>query len=219
MAINLKEAPLPVQIVMGLVVAVLVIAAGLYLPVPPVHGVKQELERAQGEKERLDREVNQLRQYERRYAELKAGIEAREKQLATLREIVPEEKEVDEFMRTVNASAAASNVMIRRMTARPIAPREYHVEMPFEFEVDGPYYNVLNFFARLSRLPRIINVGDMNFGGLGERTRTRYPVAPGTTVTGTFVATTFFTKGAESTQPQQPGKRPGKAPAKQPGKN
>lgn len=218
MAINLREAPLPIQMILGLVVAVLVIAAGLYLPIPPVHGVKQELERATEERERLDREVNVLEQYRVRYAELQAGIQAREQQLATLREIVPEEKEVDEFMRMVNASAATSNVMIRRMTARPIAPRDYHVEMPFEFEVDGPYYNVLNFFARLSRLPRIINVGDMAFSGLGERTRTRFPVAPGTSVTGTFVATTFFTKGAEATQTPAPGKRPGKAPGKQPAK-
>ena len=35
--------------------------------------------------------------------------------------------------------------------------------MPFEAQADGPYFNVLDFFSRLSRLSRIINVGDLQF--------------------------------------------------------
>ena len=46
--------------------------------------------------------------------------------------------------------------------------REYHYEMPFEIEVDGPYFNIVDFFSRLSRLSRIINVGDLTFNGLGD---------------------------------------------------
>lgn len=212
---NLKEAPLPIQILLGLLLAVLVILAGLYLPIPPVHGVREELNRANAEHAKLDSEVRVLEAVKSRHAELLAGIAARRQQLATLSEIVPEEKEVDEFIRMVQAAAASSNVRIRRLTARPVVPRDYHMEMPFEFEVDGPYYNVLNFFSRLSRLSRIINVGDMTFAGLGERTRSRYPVPPDTTVTGTFVATTFFTRGAEGPPPAKgPGKAGARAPAK-----
>ena len=73
--------------------------------------------------------------------------------------------------------------------------RQYHFEMPFEIQVDGPYYEIVDFFSRLSRLSRIINVGNLKFGGLGDG-KTQYPARPNTTVTGTCVVTTFFTMPA-----------------------
>jgi len=76
--------------------------------------------------------------------------------------------------------------------------------MPFEVQADGPYFNVLDFFGRLSRLSRIINVGDLQFGDAGKGNG--YVVRPGTTVTGTFTATTYFTKPAEaSSSSSKPG--------------
>ena len=213
MAINLREASLPVQLLMGLALAVVLVLAGLYAPMSPVQTVKADLATAESEKNKLDKEVSELRPIERRHSELMAGIAARQKQLDALKEIVPEEKEVDEFIRMVQRESASSNVKIRRLTAKPINPREFHVEMPFEFEVDGPYYAVLDFFSRLSRLSRIINVGDLALSGLEGTKRPRFPVSPGTSVSGTFTATTFFTKGAEG--PAAPGKKgPGKQPAK-----
>jgi type IV pilus assembly protein PilO len=218
MAFNPREASLPVQIMLGLALAVVIIVLGFYVPMSPVQTVKAELAKATQDSNALGNEVTGLQQFELRKGELVSGIAARQKQLDAVKEIVPDEKEVDGFIRIVQGAAAASNVSIRRLTAKPINPRDYHMEMPFEFEVDGPYYAVLDFFARLSRVSRIINVGDLSFSGIGGRTRGRFPVGTGTTVTGTFSATTFFTKGAEGPQAVKPGKggpgQPGKQPAK-----
>jgi len=112
----------------------------------------------------------------------------------------------------VQGAAASSNVQLRKLTSQNIVPKDYHYEMPFEVQADGPYFNMLDFFSRLSRLSRIINVGDLQFddptgGGKG----TKYPMRPGTTVTGVFTVTTFFTKPADSTPakgPSQPVKKP-----------
>lgn len=213
MAINLREASLPVQLLMGLALAVVLVLAGLYAPMSPVQTVKADLAKAQSDYNALNNEVNELKQIETRSSDLLTGIAAKQKQLDALKEIVPEEKEVDEFIRMVQREAASSNVKIRRLTAKPINPREFHVEMPFEFEVDGPYYAVLDFFSRLSRLSRIINVGDLGLSGIGEGKRPRFPISPGTSVTGTFTATTFFTKGAEGPAAARPG---AKGPAQQP---
>ncbi len=70
-------------------------------------------------------------------------------------------------MRLLQGAAAASGVQIRKLTAQDVVSRDYHYEMPFEIQVDGPYYDIVDFFARLSRLSRIINVGDLRFDGLG----------------------------------------------------
>jgi Tfp pilus assembly protein PilO len=80
----------------------------------------------------------------------------------------------------------------------PIAAKEYHYDMPFEIQADGPYFNVLDFFGRLSRLSRIINVGDLDFEDASGQKAAKYAIRPGTTVSGIFTATTFFTKPADA---------------------
>jgi type IV pilus assembly protein PilO len=210
MAIGFREFPWYIQALFFAALAVLLVLAGEFVPYSPVEQARVSLQQTNTEYTKISQEVSQLQVYDRRYAEFRADMDALQKQLDTLKTIVPEEKELDEFIRLVQGAGSAASVQIRRMAALPVTPKDYHYEMPFEMQVDGPYYAVLDFFTRLSRMSRIINVGDINFTGLGEAQSLKYPVRPGTTVSGTFVATTFFTKPGDEAA--------GKAPAKQPGK-
>ncbi len=213
-----REFPMAVNVLLAIVIAGLVIGAGLYVPMSPLQTQRQELEKVKADIDKLQPEVNALRNYEARHADLKNSIAAQQKQLDVLRTIVPEEKEVDDFIRMVHASAATSNVEIRRVTAKPVQAKEYHNELPFEIEFDGPYYAVWNFFAKLGRLARIINVADLSFSGIEGQKRPKYPVRPGTTVLATATAVTFFTKAPEPSEAPAKGKAKGKTPAKAPGK-
>ena len=38
---------------------------------------------------------------------------------------------------------------MRRYTPKDTAAKEYYVEVPFEIDVDGPYFNVMDFYDRL----------------------------------------------------------------------
>src|SRR5579859_5412811 len=188
-------------IMQGLVaaaIAVIVMLVGLFLPFSPVAQERDQVDQAVKERSQLNQEVQQLSVYKQRYSELKQQMDALNKQLDTLKTIVPEEKETDEFIRLVQGAAAASNVQLRRLTSQAIVTKEYHYEMPFEVQADGPYFNILDFFGRLSRLSRIINVGDLTFTDPAQNKGTRYPVRPGTTVSGVFTATTFFTKPSDA---------------------
>jgi Tfp pilus assembly protein PilO len=158
----------------------------------------------------LNQQVAQLQVYERRNAEFKLEMAALEKQLDTLKTIVPEEKELDEFMRLIQGAASASGVQIRSLVTNAVVAKEYHYELPFEITVDGPYYNIEDFFSRLSRLSRIINVGDLTFNGLVDTKASAFPLRPGTTVTGKCLITTFFSKPGEAPAPagkNQPARR------------
>jgi Tfp pilus assembly protein PilO len=136
------------------------------------------------------------------------------KQLDTLQAIVPEEKQTDEFLLLLQGSAAASGVQIRKLTAMPVVSADYHYNMPFGITVDGPYYSIVDFFSRLSRLSRIINVGDMTFAGLGGGKSGGYPMKASTTVSGSCVVTTFFTN--PSTAPANASAKPAAKPAATP---
>lgn len=206
MAFSFREFPWYVQALVFVLVAVVIIGVGEFLPFSPVQNVRSDLEQATAERTKLNQDVTQLQVYKQRYGELKQQMDALQKQIETLKTIVPEEKELDEFIRLVQGAAGASNVQVRRLKALAVTPKEYHFEMPFEVQVDGPYFNILDFFSRLSRLSRIINVGDLQFDDPEKTRGTKYPLRPGTTVTGTFTATSYFTKAAETPAKQQPAK-------------
>jgi type IV pilus assembly protein PilO len=200
MAISFKEAPWYIQALVFVALAIVLLAAGEYTPGLPVASARAELQQVRDQESRLNQEVSALQVYERRYSEFQQEMNALNKQLETLRTIVPEGKEIDEFIRLLQGAASASGVQIRRLTAQAVVAREYHYDMPFDIQVDGPYFSIVDFFARLSRLSRIINVGDLTFDGLGNR-QPQYPVRPSTTVTGTCVVTTFFTMSQEAPPP------------------
>ncbi len=197
MAISFKEAPWYIQALVFVALSVVLLAAGEYTPGMPVGAARTELQQLHEEEAKLNQQVSALQVYERRYTEFMQEMNALTKQLETLKTIVPEGKEVDEFMRLLQGAAAASGVQVRHLTAEAVVAREYHYEMPFNIEVDGPYFSIVDFFGRLSRLSRIINVGDLTFGGLGDG-KSRYPVRPSTTVSGNCTVTTFFTAPASS---------------------
>jgi len=198
MAISFREYPWYLQVLIFSALGLVIFGAGEYIPVSPVAGKRVELEANHTRDSDLNREVAQLQVYERRYAEFKVEMAALEKQLDTLKTIVPEDKEVDEFMRLLQGAASASGVQLRRVSSQAVVPKDYHYELPFDIEVDGPYFSIEDFFSRLSRLSRIINVGNLTFNGLTDPKSAKYPVRPGTTVTGDCLVTTFFSKPGEA---------------------
>src|SRR4030088_315280 len=206
-------------IMQGLVagdIAVVIVLIGVYLPLSPESEQRSAVDKAVEQRKVLNDEVTQLQVYKQRYGELKQQMDALSKQLETLKAIVPDEKEVDEFIRLVQGAAASANVTIRRFTAQAVVPREYHYDMPFEMQADGPYFNLLDFFGRMSRLSRIINVGDLKFEDPDKATGVKYPLRPGTTVSAVFTATTFFTKPADGSPSSAPGAKTQPAAAGKP---
>ena len=155
-------------------------------------------ESAQAQLKPLETEVASLRVYKQRRAELQSDMDALQKQLATLQTIVPEEKQTDQFILMVQGAAVSSGVSIRSLKAKPIGTKPYYFEMPFEVSADGPYYSVMDFFAKMGRLSRIINVSELKLSSVDKTGGDKFHVTPGTSVTGTFTITTFFTKSADN---------------------
>jgi type IV pilus assembly protein PilO len=213
MAISFREYPWYLQALIFFALALVIFGFGEYAPFSPVAGMRNTLDANHTKDSNLNREVAELQVYERRNAEFKVEMAALEKQLETLKTIVPEEKEVDEFMRLLQEAASASGVQIRSLGALAVVPKDYHYELPFEINVDGPYFSIEDFFARLSRLSRIINVGDLTFSGLADPSKAKFPVRPGTTVQGKCTVTTFFSKPMDESPALAGKKQPaGKTP-------
>ena len=117
MAISFREYPWYLQALVFVALALIIIGAGEYVPGSPVTSMRNTLQQHHTQDSDLNRQVAELQVYERRNAEFKLEMAALEKQLDTLKTIVPEDKDVDEFIRLVQGAAAASGVQIRSLTS------------------------------------------------------------------------------------------------------
>jgi type IV pilus assembly protein PilO len=171
-------------------------------------------------KQKLDAKLQenaQLEAYRPKLAEIERQLANLKQQLEIERRIVPDEKEADQFMRMVSAEASRAGIEVRRYTSKPSSTRDFYTEMPFEMELDGPYYSVLTFFDRLGKLERIINVSNLQMATTKKpadaKVKKQYQYAPGESVVATCVATTFFSHDIQppASAPSKPGQPAPKA--------
>ena len=137
-----------------------------------------------------------LEQYRPKLADMERQLANLKQQLEIERKIVPDDKEVEQFIKMVDAEAVKAGIEIRRYTARPVSSKDFYSEMPFELEIDGPYYSVLNFFDRLGKTERIVNISSLLMANTKKsseaKAKTTYDYAASESVVATCVATTFF---------------------------
>ena len=114
---------------------------------------------------------------------------------------MPDEKEVDGFMKMMDAEAVKAGIELRRYTAQPYAAKDFYTEVPFEMELDGPYYSMLNFFDHVGKLERIVNVSGLQVASTKKpsdaKAKHTYQYAPNESVVATCTATTFFSHDLE----------------------
>jgi hypothetical protein len=70
--------------------------------------------------------------------------------------------------------------------------------------VDGPYYSVLNFYDRIQKLERIVNVNHFAMGALkGGKSAVRksYNWSPNETVSSSCLVTTFYSNSKGGSPP------------------
>jgi type IV pilus assembly protein PilO len=177
-----------------IVVVAVAITAGLYFMVyKPIDDSNRADLQTLAQK---NADLAQLRPYEGKLADLGRQIDNLKQQLELQKRIVPDEKDAEAFITMVQREGASAGIEIRRYSTKPPATHEFYTEVPYEMEIDGPYFAVLNFFERVAKLERIINVNNLLMASTkkptGAKTKKTYQYAPGESVVATCVANTFF---------------------------
>jgi type IV pilus assembly protein PilO len=187
--------------------AAALITAGLYYTV--FKSQRDQNTAAQTALDSKRKENAELEAYRPKLAEMERQLASLKQQLEIERRIVPDEKEVDGFMRMLDAEASKAGIEIRRYTAQPTAQKEFYTEVPFEMELDGPYYSMLNFFDRVGKLERIVNVSSLLVSTTRKpqdaKAKKTYQYAPNESIVTTCKATTFFSHDMDPAAAGKPG--------------
>lgn len=152
------------------------------------------------------------RETARQLPEFKAQIGDMQARLESLKPILPDERDVGDLLRRVQTLATQSNLTITGFKPQAITAREIHAEWPIGLELEGTYHSLGTFLDRVSKFPRIINVGSLNIQPIPE-SRSGGPSVSGNTITVSATATTFVLVDQESTPSTKKGAPAKKNPA------
>jgi len=120
----------------------------------------------------------------RRLPEFRKQVSDLENRLEGLKPILPEEKDVGDLLRRIQTLAVQSNLVIKGFRPQPINALELHAEWPITLALEGNYHNLGLFLDRVSKFPRIINIGNLTIEG-------KDPPVAGATMKIGATATTF----------------------------
>jgi len=177
----LTKLPLAGQLGVSLLVAALIGGGFYYLWYS--EALEQEKQK-QARLEQLQKEIRALEVTANKLQEFQREVQLLEAKLETLKRILPPEKETPDLMRRVQYLAAQSSLLIKDFTPAPVVTKEFYQEVPINVGVEGTYHNLGAFFDRVSRLSRLINVGNIKVKSQTNQTASN-------TITATAVATTY----------------------------
>ncbi|RJQ20309.1 MAG: hypothetical protein C4560_05295 [Nitrospiraceae bacterium] len=113
---------------------------------------------------KLDQEIAASEAKVKKLDALIAENKSLKARLAKLREQMPEEKEVSLLLKQISDSGLQSGleILLWKPDARKTNPEGLYVEIPVKVEVLTGYHNLGVFFSHISRLPRLVNISDLD---------------------------------------------------------
>lgn len=155
-----KFAKLPRNVRLGLVPALCAIVFGAYgylmfLPARAAHNAARE------QQLQLQRRLAEVRAVAGNEAQVKEEIAALEVRLKEALRQLPNDKELPGLLTDVSSLGKNAGLDFRSFRPNAEVAREFYAEVPIELEFTGRFHDIARFFDEVSRLPRIVNMGEL----------------------------------------------------------
>ena len=207
---KLGKLPRTYRLAMLPAIAVIVIAAYAYLLYMPA---KTTLTAAREQQLQLQRKLSEVRSVAANEEAVKAEIAVLEKKLAVALRQLPDSKELPVLLTDITSLGKNAGLDFRAFRPQAEVRRDFYAEVPIEIEFLGRFHDVAMFFDEISRLPRIVNIGQLDITIAQQNTVDTMLNVKGSATTFRFVESDPETAG--ETAPAQGARgRPGaKRPA------
>jgi type IV pilus assembly protein PilO len=182
-ALNLSLNKLPWHAQVGVFVVISLAGAGAFWHLY-ARGEQEAIETRKAQLATMRTAIDRGLATAKRLPEFRREVDQLEAQLDRLRAVLPEERDVADLLRSVQAMATQSRLTIRGFTPRAVTRRQMHAEWPIGLQLEGTYHDIGMFLERVSKFPRIINVGDIHI-------QAQTLQSSAATVTADCTATTF----------------------------
>jgi type IV pilus assembly protein PilO len=203
MALKLELDKLPWHAQLAAVAAIALAGVGAfwYLYASPAQA---QLATKRASVQKLQTQIKEGLATAKRLPEFRREVTVLEAQLDRLRTVLPEEQDVADLLRRVQAMATQSNLKISGFTPAAVTRRELHAEWPIGLKLEGSYHDLGAFLERVSKFPRIINVGAIHIAASSDKTASSTVTADCTAMT--FVLVKDAPEPAETGKSKKKGK-------------
>ncbi|GAM07843.1 pilus assembly protein, PilO [Geobacter sp. OR-1] len=103
--------------------------------------------------------ADQLPKFKSEYAKLQKDLES------ALTEL-PNQKEIPSLLTSITNVGKAAGLDFLLFKPKAEAAKGFYAEVPVDITVSGSFMNVANFFIAVGNLPRIVNIGNVNFADI-----------------------------------------------------
>jgi type IV pilus assembly protein PilO len=158
---KIKSLPAHLQIIIAAVPSIILIIMFVFLIYSPKN---KEVKNLKARMIQLDKDITAGEAKIKRLDSLIAENALLKKKLSRLKEQLPEEKEVSELLKQISELGLRSGleILLWKPEARKTQPEGLYVEIPVRVEVLAEYHRLGDFFSHISRLPRLVNISDID---------------------------------------------------------
>ena len=125
--------------------------------------LQEEIEREKGKLLQIQRTQAQLSKFRQELTEMND-------QYKQLERMLPEKSEMPLLLKTVSDFGQEQGLEFLLFKPGKEIPKDFVVEIPVDLNFKGSYHQVEVFFERLRQYHRIINIRQIDLGGLDEKT-------------------------------------------------
>ncbi|GBD39291.1 hypothetical protein HRbin37_01565 [bacterium HR37] len=129
----------------------------------------EELKRVRANLQKREKTLNEYRAVARELPKFEQEFKRLNKEFEQAALKLPEEKEIPSLIEGVYAAVSAAGLEAVAFTPKREIPKDIYAEIPIEMNVFGSYYELADFFYRVSKLPRIVNVRELNLAREDKR--------------------------------------------------
>lgn len=156
-----KLAKLPKSYRLAVLPAIVVLVCAvyvyfLYLP------TSRDLETVLDQQLQLQRKLSEVRTVAGNEEAVKAEIAELERELDVALRQLPDSKELPVLLTDITSLGKNAGLEFKAFRPKEESRRDFYAEVPIEIEFIGGFHDVAVFFDEVSRLPRIVNIGELD---------------------------------------------------------
>ncbi|GFO63900.1 type 4a pilus biogenesis protein PilO [Geomonas paludis] len=128
----------------------------------------QELDTLKTQQQELQKQIDENRRIANNLPRFKAEYEQLKRDLDSALTELPNQKEIPSLLTSISNSGKGAGLEFLLFRPKPEVPKDFYAEVPVDISVSGTFYNVADFFVAVGKLPRIVNITNVNVTEIKE---------------------------------------------------
>lgn len=149
------------KLLVGALILIAPIALFFFLYFQPK---SEEIKGLEATRDKLVKEIQNLREKKRRLPILLAQVEKIEDEFEEAAKMLPSSAEIPKLLTDISALGRNAGLDFVSFTPKGEVQRDFYNEVPVAISIQGPYHSIGGFLDQVSKLDRIVSVTNLSAG-------------------------------------------------------